>query len=87
MRGHYITGHANIPADTYIKFDPTDTGAGGTGTYKLSASATGAVPGGTVMSLTCANGVGGVLTRVEDPFIGPSTTENAHAEMVLATHH
>lgn len=77
-RGHFITGDVGIPAGTYIMFDPADTGAGSTGTYKLSADC------GTIalkaFSLTCANGVGGCITRFTDPYIGPGTTANPNSQ-------
>lgn len=79
-RGHFITGDVGIPAGTYIMFDPADTGAGSTGTYKLSADC------GTIalkaFSLTCADGVGGCLARVTDPYSGPNTSADTDAQKV-----
>lgn len=79
-RGHYITGDVGIPADTYVIFDPADTGVHGTGVYTLSADC-GSIPLKTLY-LSCANGVGGVLERVTDTFMGSGTTVDIDAKKV-----
>ena len=81
-RGHYITtSHANLPADTYIVFDPTDTGDHGVGVYTLSAAATAPIAS-QAFTLSSAKGIGGVLTRITDSSMGSAVSVDADAQKV-----